>query len=379
MATEVWNILTSRHIKNVILTGVHTNMCVLGRPFGLRQMARNGKNVVLMRDMTDTMYNPKRWPYVSHFEGTQTHHLSHRAIRLPNHHQRSIDWRRTVSIRRRFGGAATPRTRRPIRISTGQLCPCPSPRINTSSADGSRWYRCVVRIPKDWLDEKISLKCPGSDSPRAWFNGHELQGRSKTSGVTSFTIPTDQVEADDANLIVLQLRDRSAQPLPRIAGGLEQADAGGKLAIAIGDDSAFSQMPLPAKFGTPTDIVFAPEDPLWTPRAVTRAGEFTDGIEGPACDRDGNVFAVNYARQGTIGRVRPNGRAEVFVELPAGSIGNGIRFAPDGSFFVADYTRHNVLRVDPASREVTVHAHHPGDEPAQRFGTGTRRKDSVRQ
>lgn len=66
---EVWNILDQRGIKNVILTGVHVNMCVLGRPFGLRQMARNGKNVVLMRDMTDTMYNPAQWPYVSHFTG----------------------------------------------------------------------------------------------------------------------------------------------------------------------------------------------------------------------------------------------------------------------------------------------------------------------
>ncbi|MBM82413.1 MAG: nicotinamidase [Planctomycetaceae bacterium] len=67
---EVWNILEHRGIKNVILTGVHTNMCVIGRPFGLRQMVRNGKNVVLVRDMTDTMYNPQRWPYVSHFTGT---------------------------------------------------------------------------------------------------------------------------------------------------------------------------------------------------------------------------------------------------------------------------------------------------------------------
>ncbi|MBC8354656.1 MAG: isochorismatase family protein [Planctomycetes bacterium] len=66
---EVWSILEQRGIKNVILTGVHVNMCVLGRPFGLRQMARNGKHVVLMRDMTDTMYNPARWPYVSHFTG----------------------------------------------------------------------------------------------------------------------------------------------------------------------------------------------------------------------------------------------------------------------------------------------------------------------
>ncbi len=67
---ETWNLLEARGIDNVILMGVHTNMCVLGRPFGLRQMARNGKNVVLMRDMTDTMYNPTRRPYVSHFRGT---------------------------------------------------------------------------------------------------------------------------------------------------------------------------------------------------------------------------------------------------------------------------------------------------------------------
>lgn len=68
---EIWNLLESRGIKNVILSGVHTNMCVLGRPFGLRQMAKNGKNVVLLRDMTDTMYNPARPPYVNHFAGTQ--------------------------------------------------------------------------------------------------------------------------------------------------------------------------------------------------------------------------------------------------------------------------------------------------------------------
>jgi nicotinamidase-related amidase/type 1 glutamine amidotransferase len=68
---EVWNLLESRGIANVVLLGVHTNMCVLGRPFGLRQLAKNGRNVVLMRDMTDTMYNPQRWPYVTHHVGTE--------------------------------------------------------------------------------------------------------------------------------------------------------------------------------------------------------------------------------------------------------------------------------------------------------------------
>jgi len=68
--TEIWNLLEAEGIEHVILMGVHTNMCVLGRPFGLRNLARYGKNVVLMRDLTDTMYNPDSWPYVSHFTGT---------------------------------------------------------------------------------------------------------------------------------------------------------------------------------------------------------------------------------------------------------------------------------------------------------------------
>lgn len=67
---EIWNLLEARGIRNVVLLGVHTNMCVLGRPFGLRQMAKNGKNVVLVRDLTDTMYDPQKRPFVSHFVGT---------------------------------------------------------------------------------------------------------------------------------------------------------------------------------------------------------------------------------------------------------------------------------------------------------------------
>lgn len=66
----IWSILQNDGIKNVILVGVHTNMCVLGRPFGLRRLASAGKNVVLCRDLTDTMYNPAAWPYASHFTGT---------------------------------------------------------------------------------------------------------------------------------------------------------------------------------------------------------------------------------------------------------------------------------------------------------------------
>ena len=67
---ETWNLLAERGIKNVILCGVHLNMCVLGRPFAIRQQVYLGNNVTLVRDMTDTMYNPERPPGVDHFTGT---------------------------------------------------------------------------------------------------------------------------------------------------------------------------------------------------------------------------------------------------------------------------------------------------------------------
>jgi nicotinamidase-related amidase len=67
---ETWNLLAERGITNVILAGVHLNMCVLGRPFAIRQQVYLGRNVALVRDMTDTMYNPERPPGVDHFTGT---------------------------------------------------------------------------------------------------------------------------------------------------------------------------------------------------------------------------------------------------------------------------------------------------------------------
>ena len=68
---EVYNVLAQKGIKNLIYMGVHTNMCVLGRSFAIKQMVRWGLNVVLARDLTDAMYNPYKPPYVSHEEGTR--------------------------------------------------------------------------------------------------------------------------------------------------------------------------------------------------------------------------------------------------------------------------------------------------------------------
>ena len=68
---EILSYLKQEGLKNVVLMGVHTNMCVLGRPFGIRQMVKQGFNVVLVRDLTDAMYDPREKPYVSHTRGTE--------------------------------------------------------------------------------------------------------------------------------------------------------------------------------------------------------------------------------------------------------------------------------------------------------------------
>lgn len=68
---EIYNFLMQEGITNVVLMGVHTNMCVLGRPFGIRQQVRLKMNVALCRDLTDAMYDPREPPYVSHARGTE--------------------------------------------------------------------------------------------------------------------------------------------------------------------------------------------------------------------------------------------------------------------------------------------------------------------
>ncbi|MCA9025173.1 MAG: isochorismatase family protein [Planctomycetaceae bacterium] len=68
---EIFNFLEQEGRKNIVIMGVHTNMCVLGRPFGIRQQVYLGKNVVLCRDLTDALYDPRDRPYVSHARGVE--------------------------------------------------------------------------------------------------------------------------------------------------------------------------------------------------------------------------------------------------------------------------------------------------------------------
>jgi len=604
---EVWNVLQDRGIRNVILAGVHTNMCVLGRPFGLRRLARAGKNVVLLRDMTDTMYNPARWPYVSHFTGTdliidhieryvcptiasdqlaagrtfrfsqdrrphlamivaEDEYETERTLREFAAAQLGHDFRVTmvygsdrdrnaipglealddadlalVSVRRRplpsvdlervrkfvqagkpmvgirtashafsvlsavpalaasdvsdwpsfdaqvWGGnyhghfendrqatvwrqpeaAAHPvlqgvgRKPFPAGASLYKTSPLAAGatlllqgRVDNESAepvawtytrgdqgrsfytslgspadfanpdfvrllhnglrwaaglpiddsqglqaasDSSRtagswanvavpgrlpdsavaqleahrpeqrmvWLRCAIRFPREWLQAQplaIAVSLARDQQATAWLNGTPLLAAAGVDSATMMQIPPSAVIADDTNLLVVRVTGTpaaaalSTAPEVRVDASTV-ARLAGTWQVRVGSDASWSNMPLPAKFGASSDIVFAPADPLFVAFPVTRPGEFTTGIEGPACDPQGNVLAVNYARQGTVGRVAPDGRGEVFVDLPEGSIGNGIRFASDGSFFVADYTGHNVWRVDSGTREVSLLAH----------------------
>jgi len=592
---EVWNVLEDRGIKNVILAGVHVNMCVLGRPFGLRQMAQNGKNVVLIRDLTDAMYNPGSWPYVNHFTGNDRiiSHIErfvcptitsdqilggkpfrfshddrphvviviaeepyHTAVTLSDFASRQLgqDFRVTVlhaddrnpnlvpgveqiddadvlilSVRRRVLAAeAMERIRnyvesgkpviglrtsshafslrdgkppeghqdwpkfdaevfggnyqgsypdelrssiRPLEMKntshwandvnglpfvqgghmykTGPLKPgavviwegtvtghaaepvawtftrsdggksfyvalghpddfqqpafesllkrsiywAASRQVGTAPANphgltsqpqwmnvtipcfssplpanadadrgaGVAWYRSVVFIPQRWCqDTELTLHTGLSQSGvevAGFLNGKSLD----LAGEGSWRIPRDAITGDEYNLLVLRvsqpIADWSTPPaLVSDNGQLLLSLAGNWQLRKAADNESLVNMPLPAKFGGSADIVHIAEEPLWVARTVTRPGEFTPGIEGPACDREGNILAVNFQRQGTIGRVSPEGSGEVFVELPEGSIGNGIRFNAAGKFFVADYVKHQILQVDPVTRAVTVFA-----------------------
>jgi sugar lactone lactonase YvrE/nicotinamidase-related amidase/type 1 glutamine amidotransferase len=583
---EVWNVLEARGIKNVILTGVHLNMCVLGRPFGLRQMSRNGKNVVLMRDMSDVMYSPKSWPYVSHLTATDlvVAHVERFVcptissdqliggvpfrlkedkrprlvivmaereyetnVSLPNFALQHLGKRFRVttvfgsdrernnipgfatiknadavliSVRRRvlppadmqilrdfvaagkpvigirtashafslgkkdapegysdwpefdsqvFGGnyhghlgnslvsTIQPDTqllhpilrnvsREPFPqgyslynvmplangttvLATGKAEGHPAepvawtyqradggrsfyaspghqkdfanlqfrqlllngihwavglrqPKaikhdagqkdyekhwiiVGVGSADdsspaadiqpdGPAWYRCVVRIPEDWTAAPLLLHLGGNSN----ISGVFLNGEAAEIKSDKAWLPPKAVAAGDANLLTLRVSGKSGLTnAPVLMSNRRNLALAGNWQFRTGSDESFANMPLPSKFGGGSDIVFAPEEPLWTARPVTLPGEFTTGIEGPACDAEGNIFAVNFEKQGTIGRVTPGGVGDIFVTLPEGSVGNGIRFDRDGTFFVADYAQHDILHVDPKTRKITTLAH----------------------
>jgi len=85
-------------------------------------------------------------------------------------------------------------------------------------------------------------------------------------------------------------------------------------------------------------------------RDFTAENVFTNNIEGPNFDKKGNLYVVNFRTDGTIGRVHPDGSCELFMQLPQGSTANAIQFNSKGEMLLADFTGHNVLKVNMATK-----------------------------
>jgi sugar lactone lactonase YvrE len=97
---------------------------------------------------------------------------------------------------------------------------------------------------------------------------------------------------------------------------------------------------------------------LFVSKRITPLNEYTTGIEGPAVDASGNLYVVNFGQNGTIGKLAAGAaQSQLFTTLPAGSIGNGIRFDRQGRMYVADYKKHNVWVIEPGEATPRVYFH----------------------
>ena len=171
---EVYNLLRQRGVENVIVCGVHTNMCVLGRPFGIRQLKRMGFNVALVRDLTDTMYNPRMRPFVPHEKGTEL------VIEHVEKH-----WAPTITSEQVLGSATGAESAKP------QAAVAAESRIVFVIAEDE--YKASETLPafaREELESKLKWK------------PHIIQSDSKTG--------IDGLEAlDSADLLVLYARRRT--------------------------------------------------------------------------------------------------------------------------------------------------------------------------
>ena len=102
----------------------------------------------------------------------------------------------------------------------------------------------------------------------------------------------------------------------------------------------------------------AADDVLFASKRITPPGEYTSAIEGPAVDASGNLYVVNFQRSGTIGQLAAGAsQSQLFAQLPAGSIGNGIRFDRQGRMYIADYKKHNVWVIERGETTPRVYFH----------------------
>jgi gluconolactonase len=102
---------------------------------------------------------------------------------------------------------------------------------------------------------------------------------------------------------------------------------------------------------------------LYQAEDFTRENLFTNNIEGPSFDSKGNLYVVNFQKDGTIGLVKPSGDVDLFVTLPEGSTANSIQFDSKGDMYLADFSGHNVLKVDMKTKSISVYARDNFNQP----------------
>ncbi|MFO0951706.1 MAG: hypothetical protein U0835_11275 [Isosphaeraceae bacterium] len=84
--------------------------------------------------------------------------------------------------------------------------------------------------------------------------------------------------------------------------------------------------------------------------------------EGPAIDREGNLYVVNYREWGTIGKIAPDGTAKILVDLRKvlPSEGdqkpscNGLKIDDEGNIIGAETGTSQVIRIARDGSKVEV-------------------------
>jgi gluconolactonase len=91
---------------------------------------------------------------------------------------------------------------------------------------------------------------------------------------------------------------------------------------------------------------------------LTTENSFTENCEGPSVDKSGRLYVVNYQKDGTVGVFHPSkGFAGIFVTLPEGSTANATRFDSKGDMVLADFSGHNILKINMLNNEVSTLCH----------------------
>lgn len=103
-------------------------------------------------------------------------------------------------------------------------------------------------------------------------------------------------------------------------------------------------------------VIAQKKNGLYEATDLTQENMFSQNIEGPNFDKNGNLYVVNFQQDGTIGKINTtDGSGEIFVTLPEGSTANSIVFNSEGNMLLADFKGHNVLQVDMQTKKISVY------------------------